>query len=322
MPSRKLLRSRNRSIERADAGPRHNSRLDAWLGRTASLSQPLLLVLAGFGYFYTVVPVYQKEVLSEQIAAKEVELGRLQRQINASVPTMQQLQSAIAHLKGQITALSAQKSRAEKVNAELVEKQGALVGKNLKLESQITSLASQAASVEARANEFSMRTYHDSFSASVDLQYIARMPNAYELVKSPSYELVRDYLLTPYAAVSSTLAQGDSKYIESASKVPRAVKDEYHRRVLTVIESHKAELSKPQDDVNALLLQIEQQMRDAAVDPTPDDHYNELKYETTSRLAKVLHESRDREWKRTRELLESLTPLSSVQPLAAAHVER
>lgn len=48
--------------------------LDLWLLRGAHASQLLLLILGLFGYFYTVRPIHQKEILDEEIAQKRIEL--------------------------------------------------------------------------------------------------------------------------------------------------------------------------------------------------------------------------------------------------------
>lgn len=50
-----------------------NMKLDKILTRGANLSQIVLIFGALFGYFYTVKPLYQKELLDEAIARKEVE---------------------------------------------------------------------------------------------------------------------------------------------------------------------------------------------------------------------------------------------------------
>lgn len=52
--------------------------LDIWFARLSNLSQVGLLILAVFGYFYTVVPVYEKSLLDEEIAKKELQLHALQ----------------------------------------------------------------------------------------------------------------------------------------------------------------------------------------------------------------------------------------------------
>lgn len=53
---------------------------DPWFLRAANISQALLLVLAVFGYFYSVRPAFQKELLGEEIAAKELELLKMGRE--------------------------------------------------------------------------------------------------------------------------------------------------------------------------------------------------------------------------------------------------
>jgi hypothetical protein len=60
------------------------------------------LCLAAFGYFYTVRPIYQKELLSEQIAANEIKLERLERTVSAARPTIQRLESERAGLESRI----------------------------------------------------------------------------------------------------------------------------------------------------------------------------------------------------------------------------
>lgn len=54
------------------------SLMDTWLSRLSHFSQIGLLFVAVFGYVYTVLPVYQKSLLDEQIAQKELQLRSLQ----------------------------------------------------------------------------------------------------------------------------------------------------------------------------------------------------------------------------------------------------
>lgn len=274
---------------------------DVWLARAASLSQPLLLVLAVFGYFYTVVPAYQKELLSEQIAAKEIELGRLQREIDANGPTMQRLQAERVALEKQVRLLDTQKADAERAVAELRLRQSVLDARNRDLEESRSRLASDVAASEARA-------YHDSFSGSVMIGYLQEHPDPYKIVEAPTYEVIAKFLLTPFAVVNATLAVGDSRYLESAGKVSRAVKEDYHAKVRAALEAGKDALSRPHDDVNALIGQIERGMAESAVDPTPSDRFNELRYETRTRLVKMLYDSRKREMDRTQQFLDSQRP--------------
>lgn len=58
------------------------SKLDIWSTRIANLSQLGVLILAVFGYFYTVLPVYQKSLLDEEIAKKTLELESKDKKIS------------------------------------------------------------------------------------------------------------------------------------------------------------------------------------------------------------------------------------------------
>ena len=60
------------------------SQIDIWLSRLSHFSQIGLLAVAAFGYVYTVIPVYQKSLLDEQIAQKELQLSSLQVKLNES----------------------------------------------------------------------------------------------------------------------------------------------------------------------------------------------------------------------------------------------
>ncbi|WP_068871150.1 hypothetical protein [Edwardsiella tarda] len=58
------------------------SKIDVWSTRIANFSQLGVLTLAVFGYFYTVLPVYQKSLLDEEIAKKTLELESKDKKIN------------------------------------------------------------------------------------------------------------------------------------------------------------------------------------------------------------------------------------------------
>ena len=58
------------------------NQLDLWLNLLSHLSQIGLLIVAIIGYFYTVIPLYQKSVLDESIAKKEIELSSIQKQLD------------------------------------------------------------------------------------------------------------------------------------------------------------------------------------------------------------------------------------------------
>lgn len=49
-----------------------SEKFDIWLGRLSHIAQIILVGVAVFGYFYTIRPIYQNQLLSEDIAKKEL----------------------------------------------------------------------------------------------------------------------------------------------------------------------------------------------------------------------------------------------------------
>lgn len=56
---------------------------DQWLTRASLISQPLLFLLTLGTIYYTVIPLYQKALLDEQIAEKQVQLNRMRVEVDA-----------------------------------------------------------------------------------------------------------------------------------------------------------------------------------------------------------------------------------------------
>jgi TolA-binding protein len=116
----------------------------------ADLSQMGLLVLATFGYFYTVVPVYQKELLSEDIAKKQLEFSKMtdalaekEAQISEAQKTLADLNRSIEQLRQENSAARAQVQRAQQSTNEEYEKlRDRLIGDLLSLAIQKCSFGS------------------------------------------------------------------------------------------------------------------------------------------------------------------------------------
>jgi hypothetical protein len=59
------------------------SRIDSWSTRAAAWAQVLTLIVVVVGYFYTVVPAFQKERLSEEVSRLEIEREKSASDISA-----------------------------------------------------------------------------------------------------------------------------------------------------------------------------------------------------------------------------------------------
>lgn len=93
---------RTRSTIKRKQPPLQQSRIDTWLARLANASQLGLLVLAIFGYFYTVLPVYQKTLLDEEIAKKTLALNSMESNLRAKDIELQEKNRSLASLNQSI----------------------------------------------------------------------------------------------------------------------------------------------------------------------------------------------------------------------------
>lgn len=91
------------------------SSLDVWLQRASHLTQILLLALGVFGYFYTVRPIHQKEILDEEIAQKRIELREKEKEVRLLA---EDIQKKSGELEEKERALGAAKSEARSAKNE------------------------------------------------------------------------------------------------------------------------------------------------------------------------------------------------------------
>ena len=68
---------------------------DVWLGRMSHIAQIILVGVAVFGYFYTIRPIYQNQLLSEDIAKKELELRKINNELDENTKNLQAIKDSI-----------------------------------------------------------------------------------------------------------------------------------------------------------------------------------------------------------------------------------
>ena len=66
----------------------HNSALDVWLQRASHIAQTALFLLTLGTLYFTVLPLYQKALLDEQIAQKELRLAQLAKSMESAYRTI------------------------------------------------------------------------------------------------------------------------------------------------------------------------------------------------------------------------------------------
>jgi len=105
-----------------------NTKIDQWLVRIANGSQVGLLALAVFGYFYTVLPVYQKSLLDEEIAKKTLELNHKDADLVVRTDEIRKKDAELASKQRELEQRSAEVAAlslsAVQLKSALVQKQG------------------------------------------------------------------------------------------------------------------------------------------------------------------------------------------------------
>ncbi len=94
----------NGRLHKAESSKWTADRIDRWFGRASHTSQVLLLLLGVFGYFYTVLPIYQKSLLDEDIAQKTLEIREQEKRVAALNAEIRRKQSELIERDQQVTA--------------------------------------------------------------------------------------------------------------------------------------------------------------------------------------------------------------------------
>jgi len=111
MRTNRLRPSRSKPVPQPFQVVTHTSPIDKWLGRIANASQAGLLILAAFGYFYTVVPVYQKSLLDEEIAKKTLDLQKKESELTQKSSELASLTAAVSQMRGSLSHSQAEVGR-------------------------------------------------------------------------------------------------------------------------------------------------------------------------------------------------------------------
>ncbi len=117
-----------RIAETASEGKnRSSSSFEKFTTIFASLSQVLMLAVVVWGYFYTVVPVFQKEKLTEDLARLKIEKSRWDQEIDSYANKIQRTQEELSslesdrhELENELIRIRSDKQQTEKTLEQLV----------------------------------------------------------------------------------------------------------------------------------------------------------------------------------------------------------
>jgi len=120
------------------------------------ISQIILVVVAIYGYFYTVRPIFQKEILSEQVAKKTIELNKLKKQSNNLKAENEKLIVDNSEILENLVELIQQKNKLDN-NVRILSKEKIRIENGLKdLESRFQLLNSYNKKLEEKIDLLSL----------------------------------------------------------------------------------------------------------------------------------------------------------------------
>jgi hypothetical protein len=122
-----LIRLAKISDERKNSA---SSRFEKYSAIIANFSQFLMLVVVVLGYFYTVLPVFQKEKLTEDLARLEIEKSRWEQEFESYARNIQRTQAELSllesnkyELENALTQIRSEKRQAERALEQLSDQE-------------------------------------------------------------------------------------------------------------------------------------------------------------------------------------------------------
>ncbi len=222
--------------------------IDSYLSRSSHISQIVLVALAIFGYFYTVRPVYQNQLLAEEVSKKETRLNQLQKEIDNFNPQMQTLRDKQTGLELEIKNLQETKTQAE-LQVETIQ------AEKKSLELSINQTKKQLTMAQADVNLAYKKIYIESFDGAVLFEFIRHNQNksSFDILNEKDKASTENYFLTPYDAIHAVLQEGNPQTLEISNIVPQKIRDKLNNSIRTILEEHKHNLSRPLTDINTII---------------------------------------------------------------------
>lgn len=241
-PTRRILRS---NINALPAAPK--SGIDTFLTRASSTAQIAAVLLAGFGYFYTVIPVFQNQKLQEDNAQLQMNNAKLQADTKREEEKLEKLTKDY-EIQSQI------------LQASLLQEKNNLKETTIKLEAAVNS-EKQARTAVSRVNE-KLKTELASLDQArwkivmndfIQFTYFATLPE-FEKLSEAIYEKDSngaEFILKAEAAWPDLL-EPLTFGIDTASNGSNEIPTGYYDKIKKYIKSHSNELSCPKLNFKAL----------------------------------------------------------------------
>lgn len=227
--------------------------VDKSLSRLSHVSQILLVGFAIFGYFYTVRPIYQKEVLSENIAQKELQLSKLNQEKETVYSQIETYKDKEKKLLSNVESLQKQKKETEDeltitekeldtIRIELQKTKSDL----LLAENQIQDKTRYLTKLEDAQRKGMSDVYFENFSGIISVNYLREHPiYAFDKVEPDeiTISLLRSKISSPYIAIKKALVDSDHNFLKANKNVSNKLRKEIANYISKKIENDKNKLN-------------------------------------------------------------------------------
>lgn len=214
------------------------SRLDILLSRLSSISQVVIVVVAIFGYIYTVRPIYQKELLSEKIAKSEMLIDGLEiskKQLGDSISKLELEKSAveidISEKKDKLASLGKENAELKKSNDALkINERGykeriyLLQKETLSLEQKHFNLGKKLEEQNKIAKAFYIDKYIEHLSMRTPIPYLNAAIASYSDRSSDEFESIKSSDIHPYDVICNVIETEDMHDFKNTNQIPISIK--------------------------------------------------------------------------------------------------
>lgn len=248
-----------------------NPKIDMYLSRSSSLAQIIAVLLAGFGYFYTVLPVFQNQKLQEDNAQLQMSNAKLQEDTKREE----------SKLKNLATDLSTQTKKLESVQLSLEQDRQNLIEVSAKLKG--AELGEKSAKKAATQANEKLKTELSKLDVArwkivmMNFSQLAYMSSLWDdklsdaLYKKNSED--DSFILDAEKAWPKTLPSIRSA-LDIARQRSQEIPKNYYDKIEKHIEEHAHQLVCPKPDIKKLAKQFNHEYKDidvlAKADATAD----------------------------------------------------
>ncbi|WP_316899430.1 hypothetical protein [Pseudodesulfovibrio indicus] len=196
--------------------------LDSWLERISYSAQIAVAIVAIFGYFYTVRPIYQKELLSESIAKMQLEVSDLERTKKTLEKQASLIDSRLEELGSQIEIFRIENTLLASENEELKAKRDASLLTLAEMNGEIDRLNRILIDQKEKSEQYYTIEYVSKLKIYSSFQYSMKYN-----ISIDDYFDIEQYKCddtNPYSVVQSAINMWDKPIWDNSQIIPVDIK--------------------------------------------------------------------------------------------------